>query len=518
MSGGETRAVVTYDDTNAVGVDWFSYNKSTNTWTHEIDCTTLCNSQPASGDDELHRIRQNPFNSEEIMALFVDRNNDLFSKRLIFNGSTFTWISNEPGSAALEATISSVTGFAADFAYNRFVPVITTLATGSDPGAITIAPGAAATDVDFFTLQTNIGAEGIASVTVNLSTNNGIGLLAVTDNANAVLGSTASPVTGANTIIVSGMSAGTSPTTFKIRATPLSHAAMPTVPGAGYAVTAPVTLWTGSAPIHTGSDTNVSALTIDNLSPLGATLVSGTTGNAQVTLGWTTSASADFSRSTVLRWIGSSAGSEVPTEGIDYVNTDTISTATIVCVRTLDSASVAVSGVDGAGTGGCSATTLTNGQAYSYKVFQKDINGNYDVGVLLGTFTPVGPGALPVSGILVSGVFDTTGSIDGVAFNSILWNGTTIGTGGVRFQLATADMSTGPWNYYGGSSGTCNAGDWFDSGAMNTPVEFKGTGCAGYFNNRRYYRYKIQICSAANCTDVGGTSPVVNTIIVNWSP
>jgi MSHA biogenesis protein MshQ len=263
---------------------------------------------------------------------------------------------------------------------------ITTIATGSDPAANTIAPGAPATDVDLFTLQTNSGTEAIASVTVNLSTNSGVGRLAITDNAGTELGFTTSPATGSNTIAVAGMSATTTLTTFRVRVTPLSHAAMPLPSGAAYAITAPVTAWVGSN-AHAGSDTNANALTIDNLSPTGATAVSGSAGDARVTLNWTTSVSADFSRSVVLRWTGAAAGAEVPAEGTDYVNGNTIGSATVACVRTADPASTAVSGVDGAGTGGCGASALVVSQAYTYKIFQKDANGNYDVGVPIGPFT-----------------------------------------------------------------------------------------------------------------------------------
>jgi len=267
----------------------------------------------------------------------------------------------------------------------REIPA-TTLASGADPAAATIAPGAAATDVDAFTFQTSFGTEAITSVTVNLSTSSGVGRLAITDNAGAELGFTTSPVSGSNTIAVAGMSATTALAAFKVRVTPLSHAAMPVPPGAAYAITAPVTAWAGLN-THTGSDTNPNALTIDNFSPSGATAASGSAGDARVTLNWTTSVSADFSRSVVLRWTGAAAGAEVPAEGTDYANGTAIGTATVVCVRTTDAVSTAVSGVDGAGTGGCSATALSVSQAYTYKVFQKDANGNYDTGMAIGTFT-----------------------------------------------------------------------------------------------------------------------------------
>ncbi|MCK4454218.1 hypothetical protein KAU51_02630 [Candidatus Parcubacteria bacterium] len=270
-----------------------------------------------------------------------------------------------------------------------------TLSTGTDPGAATIAPGGVETDVDQFVITTSSGTETITDVTVNLSTANGIGRLNITDSANTELGFTTSPAADSNVINVSGMSAGTEGTTFKVRATPKTHSLMPAVPGAEYAITAPVTAWTGTGGYtHLGSDTNPNALTIDNLSPNGATVTSGSEGDTQVTLNWTTSSSSDFSRSVVLRWAAATPGSEVPAEGTDYTVDQTITTATVACMRTGDAASAGVSGIDGAGTGGCSAVALTNDQDYSYKVFQKDSNGNYDAGVIF-TGSPFTPSSAP---------------------------------------------------------------------------------------------------------------------------
>jgi len=305
------------------------------------------------------------------------------------NGGGFAvWdggLANAGSSGTTTATVTS--------SVNAFLTIAlktntTTLATGTDPAAATVAPGSGVAIVDQFTLQTSGGTEAISSVTVNLSTASGVGRLSIYNNAGTELGFTTSPVTGSNAITVSGMSATTTLGTFTVRITPLSHAAMPAPPGASYSITAPVTSWAGPF-THTGSDTNTNALTIDNQSPNSATAASGSAGDTQVTLNWTTSSSTDFTRSVVLRWTGA-AGSEVPVEGTTtYANGNTIGTATVVCVRTGDAASTAVSGVDGGGTGGCSATALTDGTSYSYKVFQQDTSGNYDTGTSIGPFTPL---------------------------------------------------------------------------------------------------------------------------------
>ncbi len=279
----------------------------------------------------------------------------------------------------------------------------TTLGNGTDPGNASLAPGGAATMADAFTFRTSTGTDTITDVTVDLGTSAaaGLSLVEITDDAGStVYGSVTNPATDTPTITLSTstLTATTTLTQYKIRITPRSHANMPTLPGATYTVTAKINTWTGTN-AKVGSDAAGTTITIDNASPLGASPTSGSAGNAQVTLNWTTSASADFNRSVVLRWDASTPGAEVPAEGQDYAVGNTIGSATVVCVRTADGPSAAVSGTDGAGTGGCSATPLTNGQSYSYVVFQKDTNGNYDVGVTFSgsPFTPFGPGCYAVA-------------------------------------------------------------------------------------------------------------------------
>ena len=301
----------------------------------------------------------------------------------------------------------------------------TTLATGTDPAAATIPPGAAATDVNNFTLQTSGGTETLTSVTVNLSTNIGVGRLAITDASDVELGFTTTPTNGSNVITVSGMSASSTLTTFKVRVTPLSHAAMPAVPGAAYAITAPVTSWAGNAALHTGSDTNTNALTIDNLSPNGATATSGAAGEAEVTLNWTTSSSTDFNAtggSVLYRWAAASAGAEVPVEGSAPTLGSTNGTATVACLVS-SAASTALMRIDGnGGSGDCTTSALTKDQPYTYKLFQQDGNGNFDAGTSIGSFTPSYPtvvsivraAASPTSAATVAWTVTFSSSVTGV--------------------------------------------------------------------------------------------------------
>ena len=145
-----------------------------------------------------------------------------------------------------------------------------------------------------------------------------------------------------------------------------------------------------------------------------------------------------------------------------------------------------------------------------------------------GTLKLTGTTPKANTGTLISSVFDSTVT-GGAGYNSIMWIGALGGVGAnegkVRFQIAASNCasgatdyptcSTGSWSYYGGA--TCGAGDYFDAGATNTSSELKGVNCLAAWNNMRYYRYKVQICSN-NCSIAGNNSPTVNAIILNWTP
>src|SRR5712692_7888135 len=102
----------------------------------------------------------------------------------------------------------------------------TTIADGTNPGNTTIAPGAAATDVDAFTLQTSSGTDTVTAATVTLAagTSVGINLVQITDNSNVVMGTATDPVSDTVSIPLStNISVTTTATTYKIRITPKSH-------------------------------------------------------------------------------------------------------------------------------------------------------------------------------------------------------------------------------------------------------------------------------------------------------
>ncbi len=132
---------------------------------------------------------------------------------------------------------------------------------------------------------------------------------------------------------------------------------------------------------------------------------------------------------------------------------------------------------------------------------------------------------MPIRGTLSSTVFDTQSPI-GAGYNALMWQGE-LGqgnTGRVRMQFATARCANGAnnpptcddaaWEFRGGP--LCTPTDWFEVDP-NTPLDLQKTGCLPYWNDKRYYRYMIQICSD-DCTVAGLYTPVVRDVIVNWSP
>ena len=182
----------------------------------------------------------------------------------------------------------------------------------------------------------------------------------------------------------------------------------------------------------------------------------------------------------------------------------------------------------------CLEQIITSPGSYSFEFKNSISGGNVSAlqarMVITYQFTPPSEGGvLPIKGELTSAVFDS-GVTDGAAYNSIMWKGGVEGTGKVRFQLATSNCengatnsptcSIGTWQFIGGA--TCGSGDWYDTltsgsgGGPGKPVELSCA--AANHNNKRYYRYKIQICSSADCSSAGATSPEVSDVVVSWAP
>lgn len=111
------------------------------------------------------------------------------------------------------------------------------------------------------------------------------------------------------------------------------------------------------------------------------------------------------------------------------------------------------------------------------------------------------------TGNLTSSVFDTcqSGVNCGAAANTIMWNGTLNGASNlVRFKIASSDFSTGPWVFkgYDGTEGT-----YYQPTASGLPLDLKYDD----HKNKRYVRYKVFL-------DAVGGNPMVDDIIINWTP
>jgi len=135
-------------------------------------------------------------------------------------------------------------------------------------------------------------------------------------------------------------------------------------------------------------------------------------------------------------------------------------------------------------------------------------------------YKPPPCGGFSPTGYIESDTFDT-GITDGAAYNSLLWNGALGGAGQnvghVQLQIATSNSSAGPWNAtdFKGPGPLCDNTAYYES-AAGTPMEID-LACAS-MQNKQYFKYKIRICSANDCTSAGATTPTVTDVIINWSP
>lgn len=123
-------------------------------------------------------------------------------------------------------------------------------------------------------------------------------------------------------------------------------------------------------------------------------------------------------------------------------------------------------------------------------------------------------GGLPPSGYVISSTIDT-GIEKGAAYNSLMWKGSLNSgeVGQVGLQIAASASITGPWSFEGPD---CTSNSKYAADA-NTPIPIELT-CAANHNNKRYFRYKVVICSSANCADSGSVNPEVDEVVVGWSP
>lgn len=123
-------------------------------------------------------------------------------------------------------------------------------------------------------------------------------------------------------------------------------------------------------------------------------------------------------------------------------------------------------------------------------------------------------GGLPIKGELISSTFDT-GVAGGAAFNSLIWKGSSNG-GKVRMQIATSDNAAGPWDPDLDFKGPSCSGGASDVYLMDSPGEPVEIMCPEINNNKKFFRYKVILCSN-DCNSAGDFNPEVTEVVVNWS-
>lgn len=142
-------------------------------------------------------------------------------------------------------------------------------------------------------------------------------------------------------------------------------------------------------------------------------------------------------------------------------------------------------------------------------------------------YVPIEDTLMPVRGNVGSQIFDT-GAAVGVGYNALMWRGSLGGPdeteGRVRIQFATSDCPNGAenapscdigdWEFIGGAN--CSNSDWFEW-ASDTPLDLQETSCLMEWNDKRYYRYRVELCSV-DCEVAGMYTPTVTNVFVNYSP
>ncbi|MEW5805297.1 MAG: LamG domain-containing protein [Patescibacteria group bacterium] len=113
--------------------------------------------------------------------------------------------------------------------------------------------------------------------------------------------------------------------------------------------------------------------------------------------------------------------------------------------------------------------------------------------------------ASSTSGDLSSVVFDSQQE-KGVILLSLLWQGTLGSGNSVKFQLASADSSSGPWTFVGYDNTSSSYYPSSGSAQSNTAVPIISK---NHFNHR-YLRYKIFLTGTS-------TSPLIQDISILWN-
>lgn len=172
-NSGSTRAIFTYDKLNSSGIDYFTYNPAGGTFSASATYSTAPTS--SNTDDGVHRLVRNPYNASEAMSIVVDDGDDLFAKKVSFDGGSLSWSGLDPAGVSMETNVSlptNMTGWVADYDYRRYFPGSGSLTTdivdsgGSSVSTPSLALSTTAASSD---CQTTTGTFGVSAQKVRIS-------------------------------------------------------------------------------------------------------------------------------------------------------------------------------------------------------------------------------------------------------------------------------------------------------------------------------------------------------------
>lgn len=116
ISGNTTKAFAVYADATATSTSVSGY-----TWSFaggQPAVMTDFAGSPTPGAFRWFDVQMDPAHEDRALIFYSDANNDVFSKRLVLSGGTFSW-TNADGSAALEANLPQATASPYSFAFWR---------------------------------------------------------------------------------------------------------------------------------------------------------------------------------------------------------------------------------------------------------------------------------------------------------------------------------------------------------------------------------------------------------------
>lgn len=132
-SGGQSIALYFFDRNTSAsdGLHYTWYNRTTNAWKHDEVGGFYRNSSlpiPTYGK-KLLKLVNNPNDASQAMVIAIDDNNDLFIKKVSFNGTSINISSVEDGGVVMSSDITSTAsmGWKADFAYQYDIAPLSTL-------------------------------------------------------------------------------------------------------------------------------------------------------------------------------------------------------------------------------------------------------------------------------------------------------------------------------------------------------------------------------------------------------